>query len=231
MGFHEYAVLYLFQCLELLWVRQCCLVFLSIVAVTLGATGVLAFLWDALRLLHVHLEILSLAFRGVFRAELYLLAALWRVFRGKKRNVLRNRTDSMQYDSIQLLLGSILFAVTLFLFTTVLVYHVFFSLCHLAVAVTLNLLRAAILCLREWPAGVIVTRSLYRQWYAKDFYLVENCSGDPSISVTTLFPVMDTLFVSVLENGSSLVVKLVTLAISQVRLTMFCLVTKKVHRV
>ena len=220
MGFHEFAVVRIIQLLETVWVRKFCLVILAIVAATLGATGVLAFLLDALRLMHVHLGILSLTFRGLFRSELYLLSALWRVFRGKKRNVLRNRTDSMQYDSVQLLLGSILFAVTLFLFTTILVYHVFFSVCHLAIAMMLNVLRGTILWLRQWPAGVMMTRFFYHQWPAKDFYIVKNAS-DASISITSLLPVVDTIFVSILSSLQSQIVKLMAMTISQIRLALF----------
>eukprot|EP00977_Amphora_coffeiformis_P020523 scaffold8332_cov172-Amphora_coffeaeformis.AAC.5 len=221
VGFHEFAVQQIIQLLESMWVRHCCLAILVIVAVTLGATGVLAILLDVLRLAHVHLEVFSLAFRGLFRSELYLLSALWRVFRGKKRNVLRNRTDSMQYDSIQLLLGSILFAVTLFLFTTILVYHVFFAVCHLAFAITLNVLGGAIVWLRAWPAGVMVTRSIYHQWYANDCDLVELPSNISTINITSIRPAIDTIFVSVFGSLQSHILKFMAMTISQIGLALF----------
>ena len=46
---------------------------------------------------------------------------------GKRRNVLRNRTDSWDYDIDQLLLGTMLFTLVAFLFPTVLVYYALFA--------------------------------------------------------------------------------------------------------
>ena len=46
---------------------------------------------------------------------------------GKRRNVLRNRTDSWDYDIDQLLLGTMLFTLVSFLFPTVLVYYALFA--------------------------------------------------------------------------------------------------------
>ena len=98
-----------------------------LLGIVFGATGLLAILQTLFLLVTLHFQLLSAGFRTLYFGELSLLAALWRVFRGKKLNVLRQRTDTMEYDSMQLLLGTILFAISLFLFTTVLVYHLFFA--------------------------------------------------------------------------------------------------------
>ena len=47
--------------------------------------------------------------------------------KGKRRNVLRNRTDTWSYDIDQLLFGTMLFTLIAFLFPTALVYYVFFA--------------------------------------------------------------------------------------------------------
>ena len=47
---------------------------------------------------------------------------------GKRYNVLRNRTDSWNYEVDQLLFGTILFTLVAFLLPTVLIYYVFFTL-------------------------------------------------------------------------------------------------------
>jgi hypothetical protein len=46
---------------------------------------------------------------------------------GKRRNVLRNRTDTWSYDIDQLLFGTVLFTLLAFLFPTALVYYVLFA--------------------------------------------------------------------------------------------------------
>lgn len=45
---------------------------------------------------------------------------------GKRWNVIRQRTDSYQYDVDQLFLGTLLFTVSAFLFPTVLTYAALF---------------------------------------------------------------------------------------------------------
>jgi len=46
---------------------------------------------------------------------------------GKRRNVLRNRTDTWSYDMDQLLFGTILFTLLAFLFPTAFVYYSLFA--------------------------------------------------------------------------------------------------------
>jgi phosphatidylinositol glycan class Q protein len=47
---------------------------------------------------------------------------------GKKLNILRSRVDFAEFDLDQLLLGTILFTVLVFLFPTIAAYYVLFSL-------------------------------------------------------------------------------------------------------
>jgi hypothetical protein len=51
---------------------------------------------------------------------------------GKRYNVLRRRTDSWEYDTDQLLFGTILFTLLAFLFPTVLAYYALFALVSFA---------------------------------------------------------------------------------------------------
>ena len=55
------------------------------------------------------------------------LSSLWRLFRGKKWNVLRQRVDSVHYDVDQLFVGTLLFTVLLFLLPTTALYYVIFT--------------------------------------------------------------------------------------------------------
>ncbi|KAF7375181.1 DNA polymerase eta [Mycena sanguinolenta] len=52
---------------------------------------------------------------------------------GKRFNVLRNRTDTWEYDTDQLLFGTILFTLLAFLFPTVLAYYALFAMLRLGV--------------------------------------------------------------------------------------------------
>mmetsp|Transcript_12033 Transcript_12033/g.33128 ORF Transcript_12033/g.33128 Transcript_12033/m.33128 type:complete len:527 (-) Transcript_12033:1236-2816(-) len=93
-----------------------------------GASTMLSLHMDILQMHCLHITLLFRIFRAVFRLENYMMTSLLRLFRGKKYNILRRRTDSMKYDSIQvLLLGTICFCVCIFSWTTAFVYFAYFS--------------------------------------------------------------------------------------------------------
>jgi hypothetical protein len=113
LGNLDFLKSYLFSCL-------------AVVGALFGWSSLLALVVDVWKLEILHITILAACFRALYRSELYLLAALFRLFRGKKRNVLRHRTDSMEYDVMQLLVGTLCFCICIFLWTTILVYYTFF---------------------------------------------------------------------------------------------------------
>jgi len=92
-----------------------------------GSRFFFAMAFDMTRLALLHIHFLSEVFATCLRFEMSALKSFWLLFTGKKRNVLRQRSDHLHYDHMQLLLGMILFSTCLFLFTTVLVYHWFFA--------------------------------------------------------------------------------------------------------
>ncbi|PIO70623.1 hypothetical protein TELCIR_07514 [Teladorsagia circumcincta] len=61
------------------------------------------------------------------------LNSLWRVFRGKKWNPLRHRTDTVRLDTRQQFITTLLFTILLFLLPTVVVYFVVFKALRLSV--------------------------------------------------------------------------------------------------
>jgi hypothetical protein len=92
-----------------------------------GASLLLAMASDILELVTLHLYTLYTQFAWLHNQQVRLISSLWRLFRGKKSNILRGRVDSNDYDVAQLLLGTLLFTVVFFLFPTTLVYYAFFS--------------------------------------------------------------------------------------------------------
>jgi hypothetical protein len=147
------------------YVQHALALILLVTGVTLGGSGLVALLFDLFRIATVHISVVAACFRNIYRSELYMLAALWRLFRGKKRNVLRKRTDTMAYDSMQLLLGTILFAIALFLFTTVLVYHTFFAVLNLAAALLSASFFMVYLLIQFLPGGRLVLRKRCPRWF------------------------------------------------------------------
>ncbi|CAB9515661.1 Phosphatidylinositol N-acetylglucosaminyltransferase subunit Q [Seminavis robusta] len=157
---------------------------LAICAV-LGGTGCLALAMDMVALLTIHLALLAEGFRYVYRTEFYLLASSWRLFRGKKLNILRKRTDTMEYDSMQLLMGSMLFVASLFLLTTVLVYYTFFTILNLVVrTITTAVLWTIYSVIIDFPFGTCFLRLLYPGSYTARVLIQEEEAADTDSSPT-----------------------------------------------
>ena len=109
---------------------------LAITSLVFGNTTLKALLVDLVQLATIHVTIIHAFFAKIHQFQLFMLDSLWKLFRGKKHNPLRKRTDSMEYDSMQLLVGILAFTFVLFLFTTILVYHVFFGLLFIVIQPT-----------------------------------------------------------------------------------------------
>lgn len=63
----------------------------------------------------------------LFNLQMRGLTALFRLFLGKKKNPLRERVDSCQYQADQLFVGTLLFTILLFLMPTTWVYYTVFT--------------------------------------------------------------------------------------------------------
>lgn len=63
----------------------------------------------------------------LFYQSSFNLTVFFPYTKGKRRNVLRNRTDTWSYDIDQLLFGTVLFTLIAFLFPTALVYYALFA--------------------------------------------------------------------------------------------------------
>jgi phosphatidylinositol glycan class Q protein len=92
-----------------------------------GVTMVISLLSDFLAFLTLHVYCFYMVAARIFNWQLVILYSLFNLFRGKKRNILRNRIDSCDYDLDQLLLGTSLFTLLTFLFPTIVIYYVTFA--------------------------------------------------------------------------------------------------------
>ena len=92
----------------------------------LGSSFVLAVLVDLVHCVTAHILLIYCAFANVHAFMLYVISSLSYLFRGKKRNVLRNRVDTLICTIEQLLLGTLMFTMLVFLFPTFAVYYLFF---------------------------------------------------------------------------------------------------------
>jgi hypothetical protein len=173
---------------------------LATIAALGGWTFFLALLVDSWRLEIIHVTFLAVCFRKLYQAELYLLSALFRLFRGKKRNVLRHRTDSMKYDSMQLLVGTIAFCVCVFLWTTIVVYYTFFVIYNLLMHLPLMGFSTVYLLSRSIPFGSLLFRLSHPHWFPKDLYIKMNDKTKSNSKVS----IQSGELVSILESPASI---------------------------
>jgi hypothetical protein len=94
----------------------------------------------------------------IFHWQLTIIISLFHLFRGKKRNILRNRIDSCDYDLDQLLLGTILFTLQFFLLPTVFVFYLTFASARIAVIGLKAALEMGLACLNHFPLFAVMLR-------------------------------------------------------------------------
>eukprot|EP01125_Pyxidicula_operculata_P019360 TRINITY_DN701_c1_g2_i2.p1 TRINITY_DN701_c1_g2~~TRINITY_DN701_c1_g2_i2.p1 ORF type:complete len:251 (+),score=24.43 TRINITY_DN701_c1_g2_i2:82-834(+) len=98
---------------------------------TTGLSTMISLCSDLISFVNMHIYWLYQAIAKVCSLQLRALSSLWLLFRGKKRNVLKHRIDSCDYEIDQLLLGTLLFCVLIFLIPTMGSYYLFFLVARL----------------------------------------------------------------------------------------------------
>ena len=123
-----------------------------------GASLPISIFSDLLSLLTLHIYYFYIASARIFNWQLTIIFSLFQLFRGKKRNVLRNRIDNCDYDLDQLLLGTILFTLLFFLLPTVLVFYLTFASARMAIITLKATLDTCLACLNHFPLFALMLR-------------------------------------------------------------------------
>ncbi|GFP92913.1 phosphatidylinositol n-acetylglucosaminyltransferase subunit q [Phtheirospermum japonicum] len=107
---------------------------IALCGIIFGLTSAAALVIDVISLVTMHVLTLHLFLSLIYSTQIQALAALWRLFRGKKGNPLRHRLDSYEYNVEQHVVGSLLFTPILLLLPTTSAFHIFFTILHTAVS-------------------------------------------------------------------------------------------------
>lgn len=113
---------------------------------------------DLLSILTVHIYSFYLASARIYNWQLTILISLFHLFRGKKHNVLRNRIDSCDYDLDQLLVGTIVFCLLLFLLPTVVVFYLNFAIARMVIISLKASFDTLLSCLNHFPLFALMLR-------------------------------------------------------------------------
>ncbi|KAE9984824.1 hypothetical protein EG328_008226 [Venturia inaequalis] len=123
-----------------------------------GATMPISLFSDLISLLTLHIYSFYVASARIYNWQLTIIISLFHLFRGRKRNVLRNRIDSCDYDLDQLLLGTILFTLLFFLLPTVFVFYLTFASARMAIITLKAGLDTLLACLNHFPLFALMLR-------------------------------------------------------------------------
>lgn len=123
-----------------------------------GASMPVSLFSDLLSLLTLHIYAFYIASARIYNWQLTIINSLFHLFRGKKRNVLRNRIDSCDYDLDQLLLGTILFTLMAFLLPTIGVFYATFASARMGIIVLKAALDTYLACLNHFPLFALMLR-------------------------------------------------------------------------
>lgn len=124
----------------------------------LGLSLFLSLLSDMIALLTFHIYCFYVYGARLYCLKIYGLSSLWRLFRGKKWNVLRQRVDSCSYDLDQLFIGTLLFTVLLFLLPTTALYYLVFTLLRLVVVLVQGVLHLTVDFINSFPLFAVGLR-------------------------------------------------------------------------
>lgn len=90
--------------------------------------------------------------------QLNIVRSLFRLFYGKKYNILRNRVDSNDYEFDQLMLGIIIFTILIYLLPTVFIFYLTFVLARLIIIFISSTLKFLLILLNHIPIVVLLLK-------------------------------------------------------------------------
>lgn len=102
------------------------LILITATGACFGLSMLVILVHDIVYFVNMHIYWLYVAITRVYQLQLALLRSLWLLFRGKKKNVLKQRIDSVNASLDQLVVGTLLFTSLIFLLPTTAIYYAFF---------------------------------------------------------------------------------------------------------
>jgi xanthosine utilization system XapX-like protein len=117
----------------------------------IGFSLELALIADLFSLLTMPITILHMFFAFIIKHHSQFIYSLWLLFSGQKKNILRKRVDTCEYDREQLLIGMILFTVATFVWPSFCAYYLLLALVRIFVLILVCFPWQFVVILREFP--------------------------------------------------------------------------------
>lgn len=161
----------------------------------IGLSLELAFIADLLSLITMPITLLHILFAFIIKHHSMFIYSLWLLFSGQKKNILRKRVDTCEYNREQLLFGMMLFTIAIFVWPSFCAYYLLLALVRVCVLIVVCFPWQFVVILREFPyLPILVYCATYVQrviMIMKNFCFC--CSGTNEL---TRFPTQ-----SIIGNG------------------------------
>ncbi|KAH8506648.1 hypothetical protein H0E87_013445 [Populus deltoides] len=152
---------------------------LALLGILFGATIPAALIIDMVSIATLHVSTLHWAISLLYSWQIQALAALWRLFRGRKWNPLRQRLDSYDYTVKQHIVGSLLFTPLLLLLPTTSVFYMFFTILSTTIALTCILIEVTISMIHCTPYIKIFLWLMRRRRFPSGIWFeIASCQND-----------------------------------------------------
>ncbi|KAJ6747560.1 N-ACETYLGLUCOSAMINYL TRANSFERASE COMPONENT FAMILY PROTEIN / GPI1 FAMILY PROTEIN [Salix koriyanagi] len=152
---------------------------LALLGILFGATIPAALIIDMVYIATLHVSTLHWFISLLYSWQIQALAALWRLFRGRKWNPLRQRLDSYHYTVKQHIVGSLLFTPLLLLLPTTSVFYMFFTILSTAIAFTCILIEITISMIHSTPYIKIFLWLMRRRRFPSGIWFeIASCQND-----------------------------------------------------
>ncbi|GAV82790.1 Gpi1 domain-containing protein [Cephalotus follicularis] len=152
---------------------------LAILGILFGATIPAALIIDIIALATLHVSTLYSLISILYSLQIQVLAALWRLFRGRKWNPLRERLDSYDYSVKQHVVGSLLFTPVLLLLPTTSVFYIYYTILKTAICIVCILIEVTISVIHATPYIKILLWMLRpRRFPSGIWFEIASCRSD-----------------------------------------------------
>uniref|UniRef100_A0A0D9WEP2 Uncharacterized protein n=1 Tax=Leersia perrieri TaxID=77586 RepID=A0A0D9WEP2_9ORYZ len=162
---------------------------LAFSGVLFGLTVPVSFFIDVIRLATLHVTLLQWLISLIYSRQIQAVTSLWRLFRGRKWNPLRQRLDSYDYTVEQHVVGSLLFTPVLLLLPTTSIFYIFFSILSTAIISLCILLEITVSIIHSTPYSELIIWAARRQGFPTGLFFhpviwssVSSVDGDGLLS-------------------------------------------------
>ncbi|KAG8085064.1 hypothetical protein GUJ93_ZPchr0010g10445 [Zizania palustris] len=119
--------------------------------------------WHCVGIFFASVSTIIYIFIQVFQKYIQTVTSLWRLFRGRKWNPLRQRLDSYDYTVEQHVVGSLLFTPVLLLLPTTSIFYIFFSILSTTIICLCILLEITVSIIHSTPYAELIMWVARRQ--------------------------------------------------------------------